>query len=146
VKNAIATIIRGFLLGLGFAVAAIGAMFVAQTYWINQYESGSAAYSNVDSAAEAARKDIVLSDIEEQKSGGRVSVIGTLKNTGSRPARGLQIEVELFQKNKFVDQYSTYISGSVRPGETRHFKVACGCGDSPPADHDSFKVEVRGGF
>jgi hypothetical protein len=146
VKNAIATIVRGFLLGLGFAVAAIGATFVAQAYWMNKYQGGSSAYSNVDSVADAARKDIVLSDVEEQKSDKRVAVIGTLKNTGSRPARGLQIEVELFQKNKFVDQYSTYISGSVGPGETRHFKVACGCGDSPPADHDSFKVQVRGGY
>lgn len=147
-KNAIATIIRGFLLGLGFAVAAIGATFVAQAYWMSQYQSGAgaSAYSNLDSAAEAARRDIVLSDVEEQKSDRRVAVIGTLKNTGSRPARGLQVEVELFQKNKFVDQYSTYISGSVGPGETRHFKVACGCGDSPPADHDSFKVQVRGGY
>lgn len=147
-KNAIATIIRGFLLGLGFAVAAIGATFVAQAYWMSQYQSGAgaSAYANLDSAAEAARRDIVLSDVEEQKSDRRVAVIGTLKNTGSRPARGLQVEVELFQKNKFVDQYSTYISGSVGPGETRHFKVACGCGDSPPADHDSFKVQVRGGY
>jgi hypothetical protein len=108
--------------------------------------SGSSAYSNIDSAREATREDIVLSDVEEQKSAGRVAVIGTLKNTGSRPARGIQIEVELFQKDKFVDQYSTYISGTVGPGETRHFKVACGCGDSPPADHDSFKVQVRGGY
>jgi hypothetical protein len=145
-KNIISTIVRGFLLGLGFTVAAIGATFVAQAYWMNQYQSSATAYPNVDSAADAARKDIVLSDVEEQKSDKRVAVIGTLKNTGSRPARGLQIEVELFQKSKFVDQYSTYISGSVGPGETRHFKVACGCGDSPPADHDSFKVQVRGGF
>ena len=144
-KNVIATIVRGFLLGLGFAVAAIGVMFVAQAYWTNQYQSGSSAYS-VDSAGEAAAKYIVLSDVEEQKSDKRVAVIGTLKNTGSRPARGIQIEVELFQKDKFVDQYSTYISGSVGPGETRHFKVACGCGDSPPADHDNFKVLVRGGY
>jgi hypothetical protein len=119
-KNAIATIIRGFLLGLGFAVAAIGAAFVAQAYWMNQYKNSAvdSVYSNVESASEAARKDIVLSDLEEQKSDGRVAVIGTLKNTGSRPARGLQVEVELFQKGKYVDQYSTYISGSVGPGET----------------------------
>jgi hypothetical protein len=145
-KNVIATIIRGFLLGLGFAIAAIAATFVAQAYWVDKYQSGSSTYSNFDGAAEAARRDIVLSDVEEQKTDKRVAVIGTLKNTGSRPARGLQIEVELFQKNKFVDQYSTYISGSVGPGETRHFKVACGCGDSPPADHDNFKVQVRGGY
>jgi hypothetical protein len=145
-KNAFATIIRGFLLGLGFAIAVIGITFVAQAYWMNKYQSGATTYSNVDSTAEAARNNIVLSDIEEQKTDKRVAVIGTLKNAGSRPARGIQIEVELFQKNKFVDQYSTYISGSVGPGEIRHFKVACGCGDSPPADHDNFKVQVRGGY
>lgn len=145
-KNAFATILRGFLLGLGFAVAAIAATFVAQAYWMNKYQSGTSAYPSSDSLAKAAQKDIVLSDVEEQKSDKRVAIIGTLKNTGSRSVRGLQIEVELFQKNKFVDQYSTYISGSVGPGETRHFKVACGCGDSPPADHDNFKVQVRGGY
>ena len=42
--------------------------------------------------------------------------------------------------------YSTYISGTVKPGESRYFKIACGCKDSPPAAHDSFKVHVRGGF
>jgi hypothetical protein len=147
-NNAIATVIRGFLLGLGFAVAAIGAAFVAQTYWMNQYQSAAegGAYPGIDSIGESARKFIVLSDVEEQKSDGRVAVIGTLKNTGSKPARGIQIEVELFLKGKFVDQYSTYISGSVGAGESRHFKVACGCKDSPPAEHDSFKAEVRGGF
>ena len=147
-KNAIATIVRGFFLGVGFAVAAIGAAFVAQTYWMNQFQSGAVdgAYSNIENASQAARKEIVLSDLEEQKGNDRVAVIGTLKNTGSRPARGLQVEVDLFQKGKFVDQYSTYISGSVAPGETRHFKIACGCKDTPPAAHDSFKVQVRGGF
>lgn len=145
-KNAIATIIRGFLLGLGFAIAAIGATLVAQTYWMNKYGIAADGGAGVDSHGEAVRKDIVLSDVEEQKGDGRVSVIGTLKNTGSRPARGIQIEVELFQRGKFVDQYSTYISGSVAPGESRHFKVACGCKDSPPAEHDSFKAEVRSGY
>lgn len=33
-KNAIATIVRGFLFGLGFAVAALGATFVAQQYYM----------------------------------------------------------------------------------------------------------------
>jgi len=144
-KNAIATIIRGFLLGFGFAIAAIGATFAAQAYWTNQIQ-GSGGTFNADSDAEAIRKEIVLSDVEEQKGRGRVAVIGTLKNNGTRPVRGLQIEVDLFQKDKFVDQYSTYISGSVKPGETRHFKVACGCADSPPAEHDSFKVQLRGGY
>ena len=147
-KNAIATVVRGFLMGLGFSIAAVGVLFVAQMYWMNKVQTmtESGAESVLNDRGEAARKEIVLSDVEEQKADGRVSVIGTLKNTGSRSARGLQIEVELFQKGKFVDQYSTYISGSVGPGESRYFKVACGCKDSAPAEHDSFKVAVRGGY
>ena len=100
----------------------------------------------VTSYAEPTSKEIVLSDVEERKDDGRVSIIGTLKNSGTRPARGVQIEVDLFQKGKFVDQYSTYVSGSIAPGESRNFKVACGCKDTPPAEHDSFKAQVRGGF
>jgi len=58
VKNAIATITRGFLLGLGFAVAAIGATFVAQAYWMNKYQSGATAgaYPNLDSITSIASK------------------------------------------------------------------------------------------
>jgi hypothetical protein len=42
---------------------------------------------------------------------------------------------------KFVDQYSTYIAGSIDPGESRNFKIACGC-NAPPAEHDSYKLEA----
>jgi len=147
-KNAIATIIRGFLLGLGFTIAAAGVMFAVQAYWTKQIQSGgaSALYGDFDAAAEQARKDIVLSDAEEQTHDGQVAILGKLKNTGTRPARGLQVEADLFLKDKFVDQYSTYVSGTVKPGETRYFKIGCGCKDSPPAKHDSFKVHVHGGF
>lgn len=147
-KDGMATIIRGFLFGTGFAVAAIVALTAVQAYWMKQYETDArgSARASIDTLAETTRKDVVLADVEEQKSDTRVAVIGTLKNTGSQPVRGLQVEVELFQKGKFVDQYSTHISGTIGPGETRNFKVACGCRDSLPADHDSFKVQVRGGY
>lgn len=147
-KNVIATIVRGFMLGLGFTAAAVGVLYVAQMYLMSHLQTmtESGAASMITDRGEKLRKEIVLSDIEEQKIDGRVSVIGTLKNGGSQPAGGLQIEVDLFKKDKFVDQYSTYISGSVAPGESRHFKVACGCKDSSPAEHDSYKVTVRGGY
>lgn len=147
-KNALAIIARGFLLGLGFSVAAVAVMAAAQAYWMQQYSSGAASSTPaaLDTFGEDARKDIVLSDVEEQKADGRVAVIGNLKNTGSRPLRGLHVEVDLFHKGKFVDQYSTYISGTIGPGESRHFKVTCGCNNTPPAEHDSFKAQLRGGF
>jgi hypothetical protein len=123
-------------------------MYGVQFYWTKQIESGAVpnGMPDLDAAADAVRKDIVLSGVEEQTHDGQVAILGKLTNGGSRKARGLQVEADLFLKDKFVDKYSTYISGTVKPGESRYFKIACGCKDSPPAAHDSFKVHVRGGF
>jgi hypothetical protein len=48
--------------------------------------------------------------------------------------------------DKFVDQYSTYLTGAIGPGKSQYFKISCGCKDSPPAEHDSYKLEVLGGY
>jgi hypothetical protein len=108
-KNAIATIIRGFLLGLGFTIAAFAVGFAAQMYWMKQVQSGdmSGAFSTLDTASDAVGKDIVLSDVSEQTHDGQVAIIGMLKNVGTRPARGLEVEADLFLQGKFVDKYST---------------------------------------
>jgi hypothetical protein len=45
-----------------------------------------------------------------------------------------------------VDQYSTYITGTLAPGKSQYFKISCGCKDTPPADHDSYKLEVLNGY
>jgi hypothetical protein len=45
-----------------------------------------------------------------------------------------------------VDQYSTYLKGTTEPGKSQYFKISCGCKDTPPADHDSYKLEVFGGY
>ena len=95
---------------------------------------------------EAAPKDIVLSDVEEQKHDGVVTIIGSARNSGKKPARSVNIQANFFNHGKFADQYSTYLSGSIAPGESRYFKITCGCKDTPPAEHDSYKVEVVSGF
>lgn len=86
--------------------------------------------------------ELVTADVQEHDLDGRVYFTGTVENRGKSPARGVQIEVNLFSADKFVDQYSTYISGTMAPGVVRYFKISCGCKDSPPAQHDSFKVLV----
>jgi hypothetical protein len=143
-RNALATIARGLLFGIGFCIAAWGAYFLAERYWTARSVEGlPAAYED---ARDATLKDLVLSDLDERKDDLRVSIVGTVKNTGAKRARNVQIEAELFQKGKFVDQYSTYVSGSIEPGESRNFKINCGCKDTPPADHDSYKVHVRSAY
>lgn len=90
--------------------------------------------------------ELAAIDVEEQNQDGRIYFTGAIENHGKRPARGVQIEVNLFLAGKFVDQYTTYVSGVVVPGSSRYFKVSCGCKDSPPAKHDSFKVYVVEGY
>jgi len=115
---------------------------------MSQAMSSGQDYSAVMGGQSAASlsKDLGLSELEEQKDNGRVSVIGKITNNGSQTARSLNVQVNLFNHGKFVDQYSTYINGTIAPGQWRYFKVACGCKDSPPAEHDSFKAEILGGY
>jgi hypothetical protein len=85
-------------------------------------------------------------DVVEHVLNGATYFTGTVENHGSQTARSVEVEVDLFAGGKFVDQYTSYLSGSLPSAGSRYFKVACGCKDSPPASHDSFKVEVHNGF
>ena len=143
-KNSLATIARGFLFGVGLCIAALCAYFVADRLFFAKDKDSY--FDGRDEQSEAMRKSIVLSNLEERKSDGAFAIIGSVKNTGKVPARGIQIAVDLFQKGRFVDQYSTYVSGTLAPGEERNFKISCGCKDTPPAEHDSYKVQILGGY
>jgi hypothetical protein len=144
-RKGIGTLVQGFLFGLGFAVAAGGIYLAYEKLASPQTKSAQDFSSMMDSAASTG-KALVLSDVEEQKGDGRVSVTGKITNNGTRSARGLQVVVDMFNHGKFVDQYSTYVPGSVAPGESRYFKIACGCKDNPPAEHDSFKTQVSSSY
>jgi len=90
--------------------------------------------------------DLSISKVEKFQSGDQVYFTGEIKNTSKRPARGVSIEANLFFAEKFVDQYSTYVSGAIPAGGSRLFKVSCGCKGAPPAEHDSFKLQVISGY
>jgi hypothetical protein len=94
----------------------------------------------------ASADEIVPTGVEEHVSDGQTYFTGALENRGKQATNHVQVEVNLFLAGKFVDQYSTYVSGSIAPGAPRYFKVSCGCKGSPPANHDTFKVNVIDGF
>ncbi len=129
------------MLGVGLSIA-LGVTYVIAMQWTMNKTRAEFA----DITAEFVAKDIVLSDVEEQKHEGATWIIGTAKNVGKRTARSVEVQANLFLHGKFVDQYSTSISGKMNPGELKYFKIACGCKDSPPADHDSVKVEAVSGY
>jgi hypothetical protein len=143
VRKSLETVARGFLLGVGFCIALAGTYFIVWQVTMNKTQ---AAMAEIRDPGQVAAKDIAVSNVEELKHDGVTSIIGSVKNSGKTPARGITIQADFFEHGKFVDQYSTYISGNLAPGESKNFKISCGCKDSPPAEHDSYKVEVQGGY
>jgi hypothetical protein len=136
---------RGFLLGIGFSIALGLAYYLAwHRATSHMAEEAGIADSPVNEVDLA--KDIVLSGVDEQKHDGITAIIGTATNNGNKPAHGIHIQANLFNHDKFVDQYSTYLTGALAPGKSQYFKISCGCKDTPPADHDSYKLEVLSGY
>lgn len=81
-------------------------------------------------------------DVEWHNETDRPYFTGRVVNKGNAVARGIQVEINLFLGSKFVDQYTTYVTGAIPAGGERYFKVGCGCKDAPPAQHDSFRALV----
>jgi hypothetical protein len=143
-KKNLGIFVQGVMFGFGFCIAAwvLYFAFQAKTQESPQY------WGDTATAISASPKDnhFAFRDIEEITRNGRSYFIGSVKNNGSSPARGVSVEINLFLKDKFVDQYSSYVTGDIGPSEERYFKVSCGCKDEPPAEHDSYKIGIVGGY
>jgi len=144
IKKNFATFVQGIMFGFGFCIAAwvLYFAFQAKTQESPQYRGDTATAMS----APAPGSHFGFRDVEEIKRNGRSYFIGSVRNNGSTPARSVSVEINLFLKNKFVDQYSSYVTGNIGPGEERFFKISCGCKDEPPAEHDSYKIGVVGGY
>jgi hypothetical protein len=135
---------RGFLLGVGFSIALGIAVIVGQQVSSHQAAEKMEVMQE-DLGGKDLEKDIALTGVQEVKHDGVTAIIGTATNNGKKAARGIHIQANLFNHDKFVDQYSTYLTGAIAPGKSQYFKIS-GCKDTPPAEHDSFKLEVQGGY
>lgn len=137
---------QGFMFGLGFVLAAWAAYFGIQGADATAIPSPMSLASDLVPNSASTGKDFEFRDVEEIKQDGHTYFIGVIKNKNISSVSGVNIEVNLFKKEKFVDQYSSYMSGLIASGEERYFKIACGCKDNPPAEHDSYKIEVIRGY
>lgn len=109
-----------------------------------QYRASSA--QNTPDEQEVQASDLAISKVEKFQSGDQLYFTGEIKNNGSKLARGVSIEANLFLGEKFVDQYSAYVTGAIPAGASRFFKIACGCKGAPPAAHDTFKLQAIAGY
>jgi hypothetical protein len=144
-KNMLAMIAQGFFLGIGLCFV----FFLYQRIQFSAYEGGSDlpdSYAEMMADKSVSEKDYVLSDLVKNDEDGKVWIVGKFKNTSTRPLNGIELQANLYQGEKFVDQYSEMLTGTIRPGDSRLFKISCGCQNKPPAAHDSFKVVAIGGY
>ena len=141
--NAVRVVVRGFLLGLGFSLALFIVYYAAYRYMSKEAdEKAQGQVLSITGRGPDIAQGIVISDDEEQQHDGTTAILGKVTNSGTKPAIGLRIQANLFNHGKFVDQYSTYLSGTLAAGKSEYFKITCGCKDTPPAEHDSYKLEV----
>lgn len=151
-KKFLGAVGQGFAFGVGLSIAAAGAFFVMQMTSADQRPTSREVIERPDPPAsfqadQPIATKLTFENVQETKvADGRVFFTGVVKNTGKSRASGVSIEVNLFRGEKFVDQYSTYLSGSIDAGASRYFKISCGCKDSLPVDHDSYKIQAIGGI
>lgn len=106
----------------------------------------SAAGDDSQDNADIKANELIVVKVEKFQNGDQVYFTGEIQNNSKKVARGVNVEANLFLGDRFVDQYTTYISGGIAPGASRLFKISCGCKGSPPAEHDSYKFQVIAGY
>jgi hypothetical protein len=136
---------RGFLLGVGFSIS-LGIAVLAGQQVSSHRAIQKMEVMQEDLGETESQKDIEITGAEEVKHDGVTAIIGTATNHGKKAARSIHIQANLFNHDKFVDQYSAYLTGAIQPGKSQYFKISCGCKDTPPAEHDSYKLEVLSGY
>jgi hypothetical protein len=133
-RIALEKVIVGLLYGIG-----IGAAMAATWYFLSK---GSTDRIWNDAAIDM----LTVTQHQEVTHDGALFVLGTVESRATDRVRTIGIQVDLFDKEgRFVDQCSEYLKGSVKPGESRNFKVPCGgTKERPIVPHDSYKVKVVG--
>ena len=141
VRSTLATVARGFLLGLGFSLALGGSyVLIWQPLIADANRQITIAMARGANSDKELMKGLVFSNLAEIKHDGVTAIVGSVRNSGKEPVFGVTLQANLFRDGKFVDKYSTSLSESLAPGDSQYFKISCSCDGAPPAEHDSFKV------
>jgi hypothetical protein len=139
--------LHGLIFGSGFTMAAVAlaAVVLFLLPWDKGVATQTSAIMEESARAFSAADGIKILKHEKSMRGEEVVVTGQLKNDGQSTARNFGIEVELFDKDKkFVDVCrESYYGSTIKPGETRNFKVSCGgCRNRPTPSHESYTVRI----
>jgi hypothetical protein len=133
-KTALEKVVVGLMYGVG-----IGAAMAATWYFLSK-DSTDRMWND------AAVDMLTVTQHQEVTRDGALFVLGTVESRAADRVRSISIQVDLFDKEgRFVDQCAEHLRGSLKPGESRNFKVPCGgAKERPVVPHDSYKIKVVG--
>jgi len=129
-------IFHGFLLAIGFGVVLGGVYYYMTQKFMSEAMNE---YSFKPETIKITKQRKILRNKN-------LLILGEVKNTGEKQAKGVTVNVDLYLKNDFVKQCNKHISGGVPKGETRNFEITCGggCKKNPIVEHDSYKIYITG--
>ena len=153
-------LVMGLFIGTGLTVAMYGVGSLMMVFYMdsaklnvkNTLTEGEIVPSPSSSVSfESQYKEfsseagLVITSHNERKVKNSVDVLGVVENKGVDTWTGVNIEVELFDKNgKFVDECNEYMSGRIKPGEKKNFKVSCRrCDKNPLPEYNNYTIVVN---
>lgn len=143
-KAALARIVHGLLVGIGFAIALGSLMYGFSEWQRKEFEERTGdrgvMYKEYSPAA-----GLTIKEHRPQTTEANSAFLGSIENNGQDTWENVEVLVELFDKNgTFVDKCSSYMDGSIGPSQTRNFKVSCnGCRDvSKPLAYDRYTIAI----
>ena len=70
-------------------------------------------------------EELKITQLSQHYSHDTLSFIGVVENTGDTTWSHIQIEVEFFDaEGQFLDEYSSYLTGTLQPLSSENFKIA----------------------
>jgi hypothetical protein len=143
-------VVQGFAFGVGFAVAAGIAWFVARevTGLAGEFGGAVAAKTSARTAAmpmamPGAVADVRVASHRIERRHGDAVVLGTLKNEADATVGSVRVEAAYYDAGgRLVDLCGWYIAPRLAPGEEKPFKIACGGTPERPAP-ESASVKLR---
>ena len=153
IKQILNKILSGFLLGVGFVIAAglLGGYAIshmtttAMETSTNEIETKITEYkSPFREYDESAKLHAIVKT--ENIGNGLFSLLGEINNNGQYTWQMIQLKAELFDDSgKFIEQCEEYISQTIKPGQNINFKLSCksaSCNAFEPKGYHSYKLII----
>ena len=152
-KQLLNKILTGFLLGVGFVIAAglLGGYAISYMTTTAMEKSSEEIETKVTEYKspyreydESAKLQAIVKT--ENIGNGLFSLLGEINNNGEYTWQMVQLKAELFDESgKFIEQCEEYVSQTIKPNQTINFKLSCksaSCNAFEPKGYHSYKLII----